>query len=168
MISCLHLIKLKTRLVKEVLGSARLSPKLHQNCSCQGSLVTFMGVRFNGQVLVLTSPAILVACHMIAHFLLRKTLFWKLFRKLRGGVDTFKSLKFGVRQIKKWEVGRAFQPCVRTRGRLAMVGMEPAGRWMCGVGGGRCRRAARAGEGALRDGGGAVRLEAFGLTKGIF
>ena len=78
-------------------------------------------------MLVLTSLAILVACHMIAHFLLRKTLFWKLFRKLHGGVDSFKSLKFGVRQIKKWEVARAFQACVRTRGRLAMVGMELQG-----------------------------------------
>lgn len=106
---------------------------------------------------------------MIAHFLLRKTLFWNLFRKLRGGgVDTFKSLKFGVRQIKKWEVGRAFQPCVRTRGRLAMVGMEPAGRWMCGVGGGRCRRVARAGEGALREWGWSCETWGFRIDKRYF
>lgn len=42
---------------------------------------------------------------MIAHFLFHKTLFWKLFRKLHGGVDTFKSLKLGDQADLKKQVG---------------------------------------------------------------
>lgn len=89
-IPCLHLMKLKTRLVKEVPVPAQLSPQTPPKLFWT-RVAALAFVLLNLIVRSWCLPHLLYGS-TVGHSLLHRTLFRKAFRNLCGGGDAFKSL----------------------------------------------------------------------------